>query len=197
MTEVIIDPEEVKADPAAWACIGAEETRLIDYSTARQSWSALKPDASISKPVTNICRAVSREKRSAMPSTSGPSCACSCTTAVCNRSEAEIARRRLPEGRARQIDNNLTENAIRPSAIGKKNWLFMGDAQSGDRAAAFYTLIGNCHREGIDAIAYLTDIFTRLPSETNQTVHRLTPKAWAAEQAALLQAVAQTCVAAL
>ena len=83
-----------------------------------------------------------------------------------------------------QIDNNLVENTIRPSAIGKKNWLFMGDARSGARAATFYTLIGNCHREGINAEAYLTDIFTRLPGETNQTVHRLIPKAWAAEQAA-------------
>lgn len=102
----------------------------------------------------------------------------------------------LRDGRV-QIDNNLTENAIRPSAIGKKNWLFIGDAQSGDRAATFYTLIDHCHRQGIDATAYLTDIFTRLPRETNQTVHRLTPKAWAVEQASLRQAVAQTCVAAL
>ncbi len=100
----------------------------------------------------------------------------------------------LRDGRV-QIDNNLVENAIRPSAIGKKNWLFMGDAQTGQRAATFYTLIGNCHREGVDATAYLTDIFKRLPTETNQTVHRLTPKAWAAEQATMRQALAQAVVA--
>lgn len=84
----------------------------------------------------------------------------------------------LEDGRV-QIDNNLVENAIRPSAIGKKNWLFMGDAASGERAAIFYTLIGNCHRAKIDAPAYLTDLFTRLPSETNQTIRQLTPRAWA------------------
>ena len=100
----------------------------------------------------------------------------------------------LSDGRV-QIDNNLIENAIRPSAIGKKNWLFMGDAQTGDRAATFYTLIANCHREGIAATAYLTDIFTRLPTETNHTVHRLTPKAWAAEQQAKRHALAQAVVA--
>ena len=99
----------------------------------------------------------------------------------------------LRDGRV-QIDNNLIENAIRPSAIGKKNWLFMGDPSTGDRAATFYTLIGNCHRQGINAEAYLTDIFKRLPTETNQTVHRLTPKAWAAEQATLRQAVMQSAV---
>ena len=99
----------------------------------------------------------------------------------------------LRDGRV-QIDNNPVENAMRPSAIGKKNWLFMGDKESGSRAATFYTLIGNCHREGLNAETYLTSIFERLPYETNQTVHRLTPKAWAAEQSALRQAVAQTAV---
>jgi hypothetical protein len=97
----------------------------------------------------------------------------------------------LHDGRV-QIDNNLVENAIRPSAIGKKNWLFMGDATTGARAATFYTLIGNCHRAGIDATKYLTDVFRRLPIETNQTVHRLTPQAWATEQAMKLQAVVQS-----
>ena len=100
----------------------------------------------------------------------------------------------LHDGRV-QIDNNLVENTIRPSAIGKKNWLFMGDAQTGQRAATFYTLIGNCHREGIDATAYLTDIFNRLPTETNQSVHRHTPKVWAAEQTAKRQALAHAVVA--
>lgn len=100
----------------------------------------------------------------------------------------------LGDGRV-QIDNNLIENAIRPSAIGKKNWLFMGDKQTGARAATFYTLIGNTHREGINAETYLADIFARLPSETNQTVHRLTPKAWAAEHAALRQAMTQSALA--
>lgn len=99
----------------------------------------------------------------------------------------------LRDGRT-QIDNNLVENTIRPSAIGKKNWLFMGDAQTGARAATFYTLISNAHREGIDVTAYLTDIFKRLPTETNQSAHRLTPKAWAAEQAKIRQALAQTAV---
>ena len=97
----------------------------------------------------------------------------------------------LRDGRV-PIDNNLVENAIRPSAIGKKNWLFMGDPQSGARAATFHTLIGNCHRQGIDATTYLADIFKRLPTETNQSVHRLTPKAWAAEQAAKHHALAQS-----
>ena len=91
----------------------------------------------------------------------------------------------LQDGRV-QIDNNLAENTIRPTAIGKKNWLFIGDPKSGDRAAAFYTLIGNCHRAGIDAQAYLTDLFTRLPlpTETTKTLGTLTPHGWATAQKA-------------
>jgi transposase len=85
----------------------------------------------------------------------------------------------LEDGRV-EIDNNLVENAIRPSAIGKKNWLFVGDAKAGDRAAAFYTLIGNCRQHGADPYAYLLDLFTRLPSMTNRQINEMTPAAWAA-----------------
>ena len=87
----------------------------------------------------------------------------------------------LIDGRV-QPDNNLVENTIRPTAIGKKNWLFMGDPKGGDRAAVFYTLISNCHRAGIDAQAYLTDLFTRLPlpEETTRNLSRLTPHGWTA-----------------
>jgi hypothetical protein len=60
-------------------------------------------------------------------------------------------------------NRDATPGAIRPTAIGKNNWLFIGDLKTDDHAAAFYTLIGNCHRAGIDAQAYLTDLFTRLP----------------------------------
>ena len=77
----------------------------------------------------------------------------------------------------------------------KSEAMQMGDPQSGSRAAVFYTLMGYCHREGINAEAHLTDLFTRLPTETNRTVHRLTPKAWAADQRALNQSQAKTCAA--
>jgi hypothetical protein len=49
-----------------------------------------------------------------------------------------------------EIDNNQVENAIRPTAIGKKNWLFIGDADAGQRSAIIYTIIENCRRRGLD-----------------------------------------------
>jgi hypothetical protein len=87
----------------------------------------------------------------------------------------------LEDGRV-EIDNNLVENAIRPTAIGKKNWLFMGDAEAGERGAIIYTIIESCRRRKIDPYAYLKDVLTRLPNMTNHQVPGITPEAWAAAQ---------------
>jgi transposase len=77
-----------------------------------------------------------------------------------------------------EIDNNRVENAIRPTAVGKKNWLFFGSPEAGQRSAVVYTLIEKCRMHGINPCAYLKDVLTRLPSTTNQTVSELTPLNW-------------------
>ena len=89
----------------------------------------------------------------------------------------------LRDGRV-EIDNNLVENAIRPTAIGKKNWLFVGAAGAGERSAIIYTLIESCRRREIDPWAYLRDVLTRLPHLTNWQIQQVTPEAWAKEQRA-------------
>ncbi len=53
----------------------------------------------------------------------------------------------LTDGRL-EIDNNLVENAIRPTALGKKNWLFFGEAVAGERSAIIYTVIESCRSRG-------------------------------------------------
>jgi transposase len=83
----------------------------------------------------------------------------------------------LEHGRV-ELDNNLVENAIRPTAIGKKNWLFIGDANAGERSAIIYTLVENCRRQGLDPFAYLRDVLTRLPNMTNWQIPEVTPQAW-------------------
>ena len=67
-----------------------------------------------------------------------------------------------------KLDNNLVENAIRPSCIGKKNWLFIGHPEAGQRSAIIYSLIVSCQRHGKDPLAYIKDILTRLPRMTNR-----------------------------
>ena len=83
----------------------------------------------------------------------------------------------LDDGRI-EIDNNLVENAIRPTAIGKKNWLFIGDAGAGERSAIVYTLIENCRRRSLDPAIYLRDVLSRLPNMTNRQIPTVTPQAW-------------------
>lgn len=83
----------------------------------------------------------------------------------------------LEDGRI-EIDNNLVENAIRPTALGKKNWLFIGEADAGDRSAILYTIIESCRRRSIDPYSYLKDVLTRLPKMTIQQVPELLPAVW-------------------
>src|SRR5580692_8391123 len=84
----------------------------------------------------------------------------------------------LDHGQTR-LDNNLVENAIRPSAIGKKNWLFIGHPDAGQRSAIIYSIVVSCQRHGKDPLAYLRDVLTRLPAMTNQDdLTPLTPRHW-------------------
>lgn len=87
----------------------------------------------------------------------------------------------LGDGRM-EIDNNLVENAIRPTALGKKNWLFMGEADAGQRGAIIYTVIESCRRRGQDPYRYLRDVLTRLPHMTNHQVADVLPGAWCKAQ---------------
>jgi transposase len=90
----------------------------------------------------------------------------------------------LQDGRV-EIDNNLVENAIRPTAIGKKNWLFIGDAKAGQRSAIIYTIIESCRRRGLDPYAYLRDVLTRLPQMTNRQIPAVLPAVWGKTQRTL------------
>jgi transposase len=83
----------------------------------------------------------------------------------------------LKDGRI-EIDNNLVENAIRPTAIGKKNWLFIGEAEAGERSAILFTLIEACRRRSIDPWDYLRDVLTQLPSMKMSQIEQLLPEAW-------------------
>jgi hypothetical protein len=77
-----------------------------------------------------------------------------------------------------EIDNNLVENDVRPSVVGRKRWLFIGHPDAGWRSAVIYTIIQSCRRRGINPQEYLTDVLSRLPSMTNHEVKDLLPSRW-------------------
>jgi transposase len=83
----------------------------------------------------------------------------------------------LRDGRF-EIDNNLVENDVRPSVVGRKRWLFIGHPDAGWRSAVIYTIIQSCRRRGINPQEYLTDVLGRLPSMKNHEVKDVLPSRW-------------------
>ena len=73
------------------------------------------------------------------------------------------------------IDNNPIENAIRPIAIGKKNWLFAGSERAGKRAAAIQTLLATAKANNIEPFAWLKDTLEKLPTCPNSRIDELLP----------------------
>jgi transposase len=73
------------------------------------------------------------------------------------------------------IDNNPVENAIRPIALGRKNWLFTGSERAGRRAAAIQSLLASAKLNRLDPAAWLKDTLTKLPTWPNNRIDELLP----------------------
>lgn len=76
------------------------------------------------------------------------------------------------------IDNNACERAMRPVALGRKNWLFAGSDRGGRAAAIAFSLIQTCKLHGVEPFAYLADVLRRLPSHPINRVAELLPFRW-------------------
>jgi transposase len=74
-----------------------------------------------------------------------------------------------------EIGNNAAENAIRPVALGRKNWLFAGSDSGGERAALFYTLIRTAMLNELEPEAYLRQVITRVGTHPVNRLHDLLP----------------------
>lgn len=84
-----------------------------------------------------------------------------------------------------KIDNNLVENAIRPLAIGRKNYLFCGNHDAAENAAIMYSLLGCCTAAEVNPREWLTDVLTRIPVYNNDyklDLADLLPHKWKALQ---------------
>ncbi len=77
-----------------------------------------------------------------------------------------------------EIDNNRAERAIRPLAIGRKNWIFLGSSKGGQAAATVFSLVQTCKELGLNPEAYLKDVLTRLPSTKQKDIDDLLPHNW-------------------
>jgi len=74
-----------------------------------------------------------------------------------------------------EIDNNLVENAIRPNALGRKNYLFAGSHHGAERAAMMYSFLGTCKANGVNPFEWLKTVLEVIPDYKANKVHELLP----------------------
>jgi transposase len=77
-----------------------------------------------------------------------------------------------------EIDNNLVENAIRPLAIGRKNYLFAGSHDAAEMTAAMYSFMATCKKNGVNELEWLTDVFERAQTINHKELYQLLPNNW-------------------
>jgi len=77
-----------------------------------------------------------------------------------------------------RLDNNVAERAVRPLAIGRKNWLFVGNEVGGEAAATILTLVQSCRAIGANPREYLEDVMRRLMAHNSQKLQELLPDQW-------------------
>jgi transposase len=97
--------------------------------------------------------------------------------------QRQFFRRCFEDGRL-EIDNGRVERRIRTFTVGRRNFLFTGSVRGGERLAAAYTLVDNCHLLGLDPYRYLVDVIRKIQAGFPITrLSGLTPARWAADQA--------------
>jgi transposase len=70
------------------------------------------------------------------------------------------------------------ENAIRPLAIGRKNYLFSGSHKAAEMTAAMYSFMASCKKNGVNEFEWLKDVLERLPSHKQKDLYQLLPNNW-------------------
>lgn len=83
----------------------------------------------------------------------------------------------LDDGRL-PLDNNAAERALRPIAVGRKNWLFAGSVRGGEAAAIALSFVESAKLHDLNPYAYLRDVLTRLPSAKARDLDSLLPNLW-------------------
>ncbi len=91
--------------------------------------------------------------------------------------QREALSRYIEDGRLK-IDNNAAENAIRPLALGRKNWLFAGSERGGRAAALYLGLIQSCKMNDVNPWAYFDDILRRIMPHPADKLRELLPDQW-------------------
>ena len=105
-----------------------------------------------------------------------------CPPSLCARPsttcDQRISLQRLLDDGRLEADSNTAENAIRPLAVGRKNWLFAGSERGGRTAALYLGLSQSCKACDVSPWAYFGDILRRLMSHAAKRLRELLPEQW-------------------
>jgi len=85
---------------------------------------------------------------------------------------------RYCEDGALSIDNNLSERMMRPCAIGRKNWMFLGSDNGGKAAAILYSLMASAKSNQVEPFAYVRDLLVQFSGELPEDLSDLLPDQW-------------------
>jgi hypothetical protein len=77
-----------------------------------------------------------------------------------------------------ELDNNLVENAVRPLAVGRKAFLFAGSHKAAEMAAAMYSFMACCKKNGVNEFEWLKDVLERIQSHKQKDLYQLLPNNW-------------------
>ena len=75
-----------------------------------------------------------------------------------------------------EIDNNMAENAIRPIALGRKNYLFAGSSRGAERAAMYYSFFGTCKKNNVNPYQWLKKVLEIIPEHKVNRLDELLPQ---------------------
>jgi transposase len=78
-----------------------------------------------------------------------------------------------------ELSNNLAENAMRPVALGRRNWIHVGSKEAGPRVAAIISIVETCRRLSLPLRDYLSSVLPGLADFPINRIAELTPSAWA------------------
>lgn len=160
--------------------------RIRNLYQLDQAWSDLPPAARLQKRKTVLAPFVSEFfewLRAQADLTSKVRGLVNKALGYADRQEVAL-RRFLDDGRLR-MDNNLSENALRTVATGRKAWLFFGSDDTAEAAANLYSLIAGCKLHGLDPERYLAEVIRIMPYWPRDRFLELAPAYWAQTRARL------------
>ena len=77
-----------------------------------------------------------------------------------------------------KISNIQAEQTIRPTVVGRKNWLFHGSEDGAEYSAILYSILLTCRLQEVNAVEYLTDVLGKLLTGAELNYDELTPRRW-------------------